>query len=278
VSGTRLLQLPQRRAARAGVSTPWGLAILVGITVALVLVPAYVPHGVAQVIGQPLGGPGSGHIFGLDDQGRDVFSRVLWGMRSSWFAALALIASGIVIGAVVGVTAGMGPRWLDELLMRVTDVFFSLPGPLIALAIVAAIGVGLWHTVIALSVIWWPYYARIFRGISHSLMARPFIEAARLGGIGNLRLAFRHVLPGTRGPILVAASFDMGTVLLTLTGLSFLGLGSAPPSAELGAMTAQGLPYLFTQWWVPVWPGIAVFLLAFASNVSGDSIRDHLER
>ena len=264
-----------RAGARLRLSRPpAGLVVLAVVTVVLLFVPLFAPHDSGTVVGAPLAGPSWAHPFGLDDQGRDVFSRVLLGMRTSWFAGIALIGAGILVGGLVGLLAGMSGRRLDNALMRLTDVFLSLPGPLVALAIVAAIGPGLGHTVIALSVIWWPYYARIVRGEVHAIMSRPFIESARMGGVGRMRLAARHVLPGTTGVVLVAATLDMSTVLLTLAGLSFLGLGSEAPAAELGAMTAQGLTYVFTNWWVPVWPAVGVFLLAFLANACGDAIRD----
>jgi peptide/nickel transport system permease protein len=209
----------------------------------------------------------------LDEQGRDVFSRVLIGARVSWFAAIAIIVSGILIGGVIGAVAGIAGGWVDTILMRITDVFLALPVVLIALGFAAALGPGLNNTIIAIMVVWWPWYARIVRGEVRALMSRPHVEAARLGGAGRLRIARRHVLPGTFGPVVVAASLDVGAVLLTLAGLSFLGLGAPSPAAELGSMVSRGLKYLFTGWWIPVFPAIAVFLLAFIANMAGDAVR-----
>ena len=169
--------------------------------------------------------------------------------------------------------AGIFGGWVDILLMRVTDVFLALPGVLIALGVAAALGAGLSNTILAIMVVWWPWYARIVRGEVRHLMSRPHVEAARLGGAGRFRIARRHVLPGTVGPIVVAASLDVGALLLTLAGLSFLGLGSPPPAAELGSMVSRGLKYLFTAWWVPTFPAIAVFVLAFVANLAGDAMR-----
>jgi peptide/nickel transport system permease protein len=158
--------------------------------------------------------------------------------------------------------------------MRVTDAFLALPGPVLAIAVVAALGPSLWHTLIAVSVVWWPFYARIMRGEIRALAARPHVEAARLAGAGRLRIALRHLLPGALAPTMVTASLDVGNLVLTLAALSFLGLGAPAPAPELGAMSARGLPYLLQEWWVPVMPGVAVMVLALVANLAGDGLRD----
>lgn len=262
------------RSARVGRWALWGLF---GVTVVLVAVPLIAPNGPLERVGDPFLRPGDGTLLGTDDQGRDLLSRVLYGMRTSWFAALLVIASGVLIGGVVGLVAGMAGGFVDSTLMRVTDLFLSLPGPLLVLVVVAALGRGLGNTLLAVMVVWWPFYARIVRGQVRAIMSRPHVEAARMGSIGRLRLAGRHVVPGTFGPLLVTASLDIGALLLTLASLSFLGLGSPPPSPELGAMTARGLTYLLTYWWVPVVPAVGVFLLALIGNLAGDALRDSVE-
>jgi ABC-type dipeptide/oligopeptide/nickel transport system permease subunit len=247
------------------------------LTIFLLLVPLFVPHSTTAAVGKDLTGPSGAHWMGIDEQGRDVFSRVLVGMRTSWFAAFGVIASGVVIGGLIGLVAGMSGGWIDNVLMRTTDVFLALPGPLLVLAVVSALGPSLQHTLIAVAIVWWPFYSRIVRGEVRAIAARSHVEAARMGGAGRLRVAFRHVLPGTFGAILVTASLDIGALLLTLAGLSFLGLGSPPPAPELGAMTSKGLSYLFTSWWVPVFPALGVFILAFVGNLAGDAVRDVVE-
>ena len=160
--------------------------------------------------------------------GRDIFSRVLLGARASWFSALAVVGYGVAVGGLIGLTAGSVGGWVDGLLMRITDAFLALPGPVLAIAVVAALGPSLWHTLIAVSIVWWPFYARIVRGEIRALAARPHVEAARLGGAGRVRIALRHLLPGALAPTLVAASLDVGNLVLTLAALSFLGLGRLP--------------------------------------------------
>ncbi|MDQ1447583.1 MAG: peptide/nickel transport system permease protein [Actinomycetota bacterium] len=253
------------------------LGAFVAVTLLLVLVPLLVPYGSTDHVGQSLTGPTSRHWMGIDEQGRDVLSRVLLGMRTSWFAAFEVIASGVLIGGSIGLVAGMTGGWVDNLLMRITDVFLALPGPLLVLAVVSALGPSLTHTLVAVAIVWWPFYARIVRGEVRSIASRSHVEAARMGGAGRLRVAFHHVVPGTFGAVLVTASLDIGALLLTLAGLSFLGLGSPAPAPELGAMTSRGLSYLFDSWWVPVFPALGVFVLAFIGNVAGDGIRDVVE-
>jgi peptide/nickel transport system permease protein len=170
--------------------------------------------------------------------------------------------------------AGSAGGWIDTVLMRFTDVFLALPGPVLAIAVVAALGPSLPHTLLAVAIVWWPFYSRIVRGEVKALAARPHLNAARLAGVGRVRLAVRHLLPGAIPATLVTASLDVGNLVLTLASLSFLGLGAPDPAPELGAMSAQGLPYLLTDWWVPVMPALGILFLALASNLAGDGLRD----
>jgi peptide/nickel transport system permease protein len=157
--------------------------------------------------------------------------------------------------------------------MRLTDLFLALPAPLVAIAIVSALGPGIVHTLIGISVVWWPYYARIIRGEVRALAARPHIEAARLAKAGRTRIIVRHLLPGAIPTAIVSASLDVGNVVLLLAGLSFLGLGQSQPAPELGADVANALDQLLSQKWVPLIPGIAVLLLTLIANLGGDALR-----
>jgi peptide/nickel transport system permease protein len=199
-------------------------------------------------------------------------------MRMSLTSALLVIASGVVLGGMIGLVAGMAGGLLDAALMRLTDLFLALPGPLLVLAIVAALGRSLEHTLIGVAVVWWPWYARVVRGQVRATVGMAHVETARLVGLGRVRIALRHVLPHAFGPVIVTASLDIGNVILLLASLSFLGLGSPDPASELGAMTARGLTYLLTNWWVAVIPAAAVFLLTFIANFAGDGVRDLMER
>ena len=251
------------------------VALVVVVTVVAVAVPVIVPHDPLLPVGMPLQAPGrSGFLLGSDNIGRDIFSRVLYGVRASWFAALVVVAVGLLIGGLVGLVAGTAGGWVDGLLMRITDAFLSLPAPVLAIAVVAALGPGFVHTLIAVSIVWWPFYARLVRGEVARLAARPHVEAARLAGAGPIRLAARHLLPGAVPNALVAASLDIGTLILTLAALSFLGLGQSAPAPELGADAARNLSYFLQQWWIPVMPGLAVLVLALIANFAGDGLRN----
>ena len=260
---------PQRRLDLLSAS------LLVLVTAIALAAPLLAPHGPLSPVGTPTAAPGTeGFLLGSDSVGRDILSRVLYGLRSSWLSALAVVASGLVIGGLVGLVAGTRGGWVDNLLMRVTDAFLALPAPVVAIAVVAGLGPGLLHTLLALSIIWWPFYARIVRGEVRALAARPHVEAARLAGAGPVRIALRHLLPGAVPAAVVTASLDIGTLVLTLAGLSFLGLGQSAPAPELGADAARNLSYLLQDWWIPVMPGVAVAVLSLAANLAGDGIRN----
>ena len=259
--------------------TAVGDRVAIGALLALVLValmaPVLAPHNPIQPAGIPFLSPGhGGFLFGTDEVGQDILSRVLFGLRSSLEAAGGVIASGVLIGGTIGLVAGATGGWVDDLLMRFTDIFLALPGPVLAIAVVASLGPSFLHTLIGVSIVWWPFYARIVRAEVRSLAARPHLEAARLAGVGPVRRAWRHLLPGAVPALLVTASLDVGNLIVTLASLSFLGLGAPAPSPELGAMAARGLQYLLQEWWVPVIPALAVFLVALVANLAGDGIRD----
>jgi peptide/nickel transport system permease protein len=261
--------------SRATVLTWTGVSLAILVTLIAIAVPLVAPHDPLIPVGMPLQGPGKdGFLLGTDSVGRDILSRVLYGARASWFAALVVVAIGLLIGGLVGLIAGATGGWVDTVLMRITDAFLSLPAPVLAIAVVAALGPGFVHTLIAVSIVWWPFYARLVRGEVARLAARPHVEAAKLAGVGRIRLALRHLLPGVTPNALVAASLDIGTLILTLAALSFLGLGQSAPAPELGADTARNLTYFLQQWWIPVMPGLAVLVLALVANIAGDCLRN----
>jgi peptide/nickel transport system permease protein len=245
----------------------------VGLLFAMIA-PGLAPHGPTALVGVPLSPPSGAHLLGTDDQGRELLARILFGIRTSVLSAAVVIASGVVVGGIIGLIAGIAGGVVDALLMRITDLFLALPGPLLVLAIVGALGPSLKHTLIGVAIVWWPWYARVVRGQARATMALPHVEAARLAGLSRLRVALVHVLPSSFGPLIVTASLDVGNVILLLASLSFLGLGSPDPASELGSMTARGLTYLFTNWNVAVFPAAAVFILVFVANFAGDAIRD----
>ncbi|MFE9445757.1 ABC transporter permease [Streptomyces sp. NPDC006602] len=257
----------------------WSLAgLLAVVTLVALLAPLIAPHDPLQPVGMPQLSPGQGgFLLGSDSIGRDILSRVLFGLRTSWFAALAVIASGLVVGGTVGLVAGTVGGFVDDVLMRVTDGFLALPAPVLAIAVVAALGPSFPHTLLAVAIVWWPFYARIVRGETRALAARPHVEAARLAGAGPFSIALRHLAPGALPAAVVTASLDIGNLVLTLAGLSFLGLGQPAPAPELGADSARNLQFLLQYSWIPVMPGLAVLLLALVGNVAGDAIRNLMD-
>jgi peptide/nickel transport system permease protein len=255
------------------------LGLVAVLTIVAVAAPLIAPYNPVQPTGDIYLPPGSaGHILGTDAIGRDIFSRVVLGARTSWLVSLGVVALGLAFGALVGTIAGAAGGVVDAVLMRVTDMFLALPAVLVAIAVAAALGPGLLHTFWAISVVWWPYYARIVRGEVRALAARPHVEAARMAGVGRLRIMGRHLLPGVFPTAIVSASLDVGNVVLTLASLSFLGLGQPAPAPELGADTANGLSSLLSYYWIPVMPGLAVTVLSLVANLGGDAVRTLITR
>lgn len=253
------------------------IAAFVLVTLVAVAAPLLAPYNPLRPVGAPFLAPSATFPLGTDSIGRDDLSRVLLGLRSTWLAGLVVIASGVVIGSAIGLISGAVGGWVDGLFMRITDLFLALPAPILAIAVVAALGPGLTHMVIAVAVVWWPFYARIVRGEVRAMAARPHLEAARLAGTPSVRRALRHLLPGTIPAVTITASLDVSNVILTFAALSFLGLGPPQPAPELGAMAAQNLPYVLQQWWIAGTASITIALLALVGNLAGDAVRDLME-
>jgi len=209
--------------------------------------------------------------------GRDLLSRVLYGIRLTWLPSLLVIVVGAIIGSAIGVISGASGGWVDTLLQRLTDLFLVLPSTLIALAVVAALGRGLFNTLAAILIFWWPWYSRIVRGEIKAITAQSHIEAARLAGASRWRLYTRYLLPGAIPAVLVTATLDVANIILVLSLFSFLGLGAPAPAPELGAMTARTLDSLTTFWWLPILPAVVIFLLALTANLAGDGIREAMK-
>ncbi|MCV7424745.1 ABC transporter permease [Mycobacterium yunnanensis] len=227
-------------------------------------------------VDKPMTAPGGAHLMGTDTVGRDVLSRVLCGMQTSWFGALAVVGFSVVFGGLIGLIAGAAGGWFDAVLMRMTDAFLALPGPILALAVVAALGRSYTHTLIGVAIVWWPLYTRIVRSEVRKLRVSPHMEAARIGGVGWWRLLRRHLLPGAIPVTIVTASLDIAALVLMLSSLSFLGLGAPQPAPELGSMSAQGITYIFSAWWIPIMPAVAVAIIAIIANFAGDALRDRI--
>jgi peptide/nickel transport system permease protein len=218
--------------------------------------------------------PSVSHWFGTDKLGRDILSRVIMGARPALIIPIGVVLFAVLLGAPLGALAGYKGGWLDEVIMRITDLFLAFPSLLLAMAIASALGRGLDKAAIALVVSWWPWYTRIARGVTLSLKERYFVEAAKAIGVSDIVIIFRHILPNTISPILVQATVDLGTVILAMGGLAFLGLGTQPPSPDWGLMVSDGRTYILDQWWIATFPGLAIFVVVLAFNLVGDTLRD----
>jgi peptide/nickel transport system permease protein len=252
--------------------------VVVALTVLLPFVGLIAPHGEADIVAAPFQSPSGSHWLGTDDQGHDVLSRVLIGLRSSWYGALLVIAIGMAVGTLVGTIAAMAGGIVDGVLMRVTDAALALPGTLVALLVVASLGPSLEHTLVAVALTWWPWYCRLVRGQVRALSRLPHVDAARSSGMSRTRVVAVHVLPGVLGSLLVAASLDISGVMLVLASLSFLGLGAPPPAAEVGGMVADGLTYLFSAPWMALGPALVLFVVAAVANFAGDYAQEVVDR
>lgn len=221
--------------------------------------------------------PSAEHLLGTDRYGRDMLSRVIAGSRASIFSTLLLVAVTAILGTAVGVLCGWVGGMTDTVLMRVSDVFLAFPGLVFALAVAGTLGGGLQNAMIALAAISWPKYARIARSQTLSQKETQWMKAVRLSGSGTGKIILKHILPNILGPILVTAMLDIGTMMMELAALSFLGLGAKPPIPEWGSMMSDTRSLMTTSPWIPFSPGIAIFLSVMIFNLLGDTIRDYAD-
>jgi peptide/nickel transport system permease protein len=250
-----------------------GAAIALVWVVVAIFAPLIAPYGPLAQDFTPSQSPSLHHVFGTDELGRDVFSRVIHGSRVSLPIALLLVGLSAAIGGTIGALAGYFRGFLDGLFMRSADLVFAFPPIILAMVVAAVLGRGLHNAALAIVVVAWPSYARVVRGLVLSVGDSEYVQAARLAGAPARRTLVRDVFPNVAGPVLVLATLDLGTAILLLSGLSFLGLGAQPPRAEWGSMVAEGTQY-FQWWWMGTFPGLAIFTAVLAFNFLGDSVRD----
>jgi peptide/nickel transport system permease protein len=220
--------------------------------------------------------PSAEYWLGTDMLGRDVFSRLLVGAQVSLFAGFAVALIGGAFGTLVGGVAAYAGGKVEEVMMRLTDLMLCFPPIILAMAIAAALGIGVTNTLIAMLVVWWPKFARLARSLVIVQRSQEYVEAAATVGYGPGRILFRHILPNAVGPLIVLVTLDVGQAILTFSGLSFLGLGVIPPTPEWGAMISEGRE-LIRQWWVAAFPGIAILTVVMGFNFLGDGVRDWLD-
>jgi peptide/nickel transport system permease protein len=277
---SELVIAPEVPRRRVRVPTAWrqplavvGTAIAIAWIVVAIFAPLIAPHDPLAQNATPAQPPSLHHLFGTDELGRDVLSRVIYGSRVSLPIALALVALAMTIGSIVGSVAGYFRGLADGLLMRTADLVFAFPPIILAMVVAAVLGRGLFNAALAIVVVAWPSYARVVRGLVLSVGDSEYVQTARLLGATSRRALVRDVLPNVAGPVLVLATLDLANAILLLSGLSFLGLGAQPPKAEWGSMVAEGTQY-FQWWWIGTFPGLAIFTVVLAFNFIGDSLRD----
>lgn len=267
-----------RRWARMRPLSAVGMLALLLIALVAVLAPVLPIQDYKAVdMSQKLLPPSLTHPMGTDDLGRDILSRVIFGARTSLMIALVVVACALLLGTAVGIVAGYFGGIVDELMMRITDVFLAFPGLMLAMAIAVVLGPGIVPTILALSLVWWPWYARLARSEVLALKVTGFVEAARSVGASTWRILRSHVLPNSLSPLIVQATLDVGYAILTTAGLSFIGLGVQEPTPEWGAMLNIGRRYLLSSWWFITFPGVAIFVTVLAVNLAGDGLRDFLD-
>lgn len=258
------------------------LIVFAGLAAALLLITIFAKYicpydPYAQDLTQAMQPPSAAHLMGTDTYGRDMLSRVLIGAQTSISSTFALVAIITVFGTVVGIFCGYYGGIVDSVMMRISDVCLAFPGLVFAMAVAAILDGGVRNAVIALALISWPKYSRIARGQTLSIKNLPYMQASQLAGDSVLQMIFRHVLPNIAGPILVTSMLDIGTMMMEIAGLSFLGLGAQPPVAEWGSMMSSGRSMLQTYPWIVLSPGLAIFVSVVIFNLLGDTIRDYVD-
>lgn len=252
--------------------------VLVGLMIAVIAPGALTSYDPGQIdVLVRLQPPSGEHLFGTDHLGRDILTRVLFAARTTLGSAFFIVVFAAAIGVTIGAVSGSIGGGVDEVIMRIVDLFLAFPVLVLAMAIVAALGPGLINSMVALVVVWWAQYARLTRGLVMQIMERDFVLASLSVGSTHRRLVWRHVLPNCFSPLLVKGTLDVAVAVLTTASLSFLGLGIQPPDPDWGQMVSDGRQVIRDAWWYPTFPGLAIFVTVMSVNLIGDAVRDHLD-
>jgi peptide/nickel transport system permease protein len=258
--------------------TMLGLAILAIIMLSSLLAPVLTPYDPTKInVVDRFQGPSANHLFGTDEVGRDIMTRILYGARLSLGIGMVVVLSSGLIGTALGTIAGYFGGKIDQLIMRIMDMMLAFPTLILAMALAAALGPSLQNTMIAIAIVKVPIYVRLARGETLSLREKLYVKAAVTFGIKPWRIISRHIIPNAISPIVIQVTLDVGDAILMVATLGFLGLGAQPPTPEWGAMISIGWKYLLDYWWYPTFPGLALFLASGALNLIGDGVRDILD-
>lgn len=255
-----------------------GSLLFLLIVIIAIFAPFVAPYNPTSInFPDKLVSPGWAHLMGTDDLGRDIFSRVVYGSRTSLMVGCTVLALAMSIGIPIGLAAGYYGGRTDMILMRITDVFLAFPPLLLPIAITAALGASLINAMIALAISWFPWYARIMRSSVMAVRNSLYINAAQTMGISNIKIMLRHALPNSWTPSLVQGSMDFGYTILAAASLSFIGIGAKPPAIEWGLMVALSRSKFLDYWWTAAFPGLAIFVTVLAVNLVGDGLRDLMD-
>lgn len=255
-----------------------GLAIVIALILMAIFASLISPYDPFKINPpERLKPPSSIHLLGTDVAGRDIFSRIVYGSRITLQIGITVLVLALFIGYIVGVLAGFFGGAVDEIFMRLTDIFMSFPYLILAMGLTVALGPNLQNAMLAMAIVWWPTYARLVRSEVLRLRGRTFIYASKGLGATNLFIIMRHIIPNTWMPVVVQASLDFGRVIMYAASLSFIGLGAQPPTPEWGAMISDGRSFLEQAWWYPTFPGLAIMVTIFGFNLMGDGLRDILD-
>jgi peptide/nickel transport system permease protein len=255
-----------------------GFLIVVLVLAVMILAPSIAPYDPNRLnLGVRLSAPSWQHVFGTDEVGRDLLSRIIWGSRASVIAGLSTVAISMSVGCGIGAIAGLASGWIDTVVMRIMDVLLAFPSFILAMALAAALGPSLMNAIVPIAIVRTPFYVRLARAEALTLRERAYVRAAESFGGSRWHIVRRHILPNSMAPIVVQATLDIGLAILAVSALSFIGLGAQQPTAEWGAMVANGRAYFLDQWWYPTFPGLAILVTAIGFNLVGDGLRELLD-
>jgi peptide/nickel transport system permease protein len=255
-----------------------GLVVVLAVCIIAVIAPLIAPYDPIKIdLPNRLQPPSSAHLLGTDHLGRDLLSRLLYGTRVSMLVGVIIALMSAVVGGSLGLVAGFFGRMVDNILMRLCDMFFAFPPLILAMAIAASLGPSLQNTMLALVIVWWPRYARLARSQVLVLRELDYVQAAKAAGAGQVRIIMRHVFPNALSPVLIQTTLDVGQAILMAASLGFLGFGAQPPTPEWGLMASEGRVYMREFWWYPTFPSLMILLTVLGFNLLGDGLRDVLD-